>query len=92
MKRRPGKTVTRSISVDVETDRILREEARAHYNGNVSTLIAALTRDARQRAAAGDLLRRFEIPPLTDAEAEALLLKSTTAPKKPRKRPKNRAA
>ncbi len=92
MKRRPGNTVTRSISIDAETDRVLREEAAAHYNGNVSTLIVALARDARQRAAAGELLRRFDIPSLTDEEAEALLVKSTSPSKKPRKQRKGRAA
>jgi hypothetical protein len=92
MKGRPGKTVTRSISIDVETDRILREQAKAHYRGNVSTLISAMTRDAGQRAAAGELLRRFDVPPMTDDEAEALLLKSTMPPKKPRKARARRAA
>lgn len=90
MKARPGKTVTRSISIDAETDRILREEAKAHYNGNVSTLISALTRDAGQRAAAGELLRRFDVPPMRDDEAAALL-KSATLPKKLR-RPRKRTA
>jgi hypothetical protein len=93
MKSRPGKTVTRSISVDAETDRILREEAKAHYNGNVSTLISALTRDAGQRAAAGELLRRFAVTPMTDDEAAALLLEATTTlPKKRRKARKRGAA
>jgi hypothetical protein len=91
MKARPGKTVTRSISIDVETDRILREQAKAHYRGNVSTLISAMTRDVGQRAAAGALLRRFDVPAMTDAEAEALLRESTLLPKKPR-RPRARKA
>jgi hypothetical protein len=90
--RRPGKTVTRSISIDLETDRVLREQADAHHGGNVSTLIVALAKDARQRAAAGDLLRRFDIPPLTDEEAEELLRESTAPIKKRRKLGKRRAA
>ena len=90
--RRPGNTVTRSISIDLETDRILREQATAHHEGNVSTLIVALTRDAGQRAAAGDLLRRFHIPALTDEEAEAVLLESTAPVKTPRRHRKGKAA
>ncbi len=91
-RRRPGTTITRSISIDAETDRALREQAEAHHGGNVSTLIVALARDARQRAAAGALLLRFDIPPLSDAEAEALLRESTAPLEKPRKPRKRRAA
>ncbi len=90
--KRPGKTVTRSISIDLDTDRVLREQADAHHGGNVSTLIVALAKDARQRAAAGDLLRRFDTPPLTDEEAEALLRESASPNKKARKPTKRRAA
>ena len=43
MKRpRYGKTRTLSISVDATTDKILREEADAHFGGNVSKLVAAI--------------------------------------------------
>jgi hypothetical protein len=48
---RPGKTRTLSISVDAATDKILKEEARAHFDGNISKLIAAIAREARRKAA-----------------------------------------
>ena len=47
MKRRPGKTATFSICVDSETQRILKEEAKRSYAGNVSALVTAIAlRDA----------------------------------------------
>jgi hypothetical protein len=85
MKRRSGRTVTRTISLDVETDRILREEAALHYGGNVSNVIVALAKDARQRAAAGELLARFDGPAMSDEEAEALILKSLKPPRRTRR-------
>jgi hypothetical protein len=33
MRRRPGKTATFSISVDAETQRILKQEAKRSYAG-----------------------------------------------------------
>lgn len=33
------------------TDRILKEEAAAHFGGNVSKLVAAIAREARRKAA-----------------------------------------
>jgi hypothetical protein len=48
---RRGKTHTLSISVDETTDRILKEEAAAHFGGNVSKLVAAIAREARRKAA-----------------------------------------
>lgn len=48
---RRGKTRTLSISVDETTDRILKEEAEAHFGGNVSQLVAAIAREARRKAA-----------------------------------------
>ena len=48
---RPGKTRTLSISVDDATDRILKEEAKAHFGGNVSKRVAAIAQEARRTAA-----------------------------------------
>src|SRR5689334_9796023 len=48
---RRGKTRTLSISVDAVTDKILKEEARAHFDGNVSRLVAAIALEARRKAA-----------------------------------------
>ena len=41
MKKRSGNTATFSISVDLETQRILKKEAARSYHGNVSALVAS---------------------------------------------------
>lgn len=48
---RHGKTRTLSISVDAATDKILKEEAAAHFGGNVSKLVSAIAHEARRKAA-----------------------------------------
>lgn len=48
---RYGKTRTLSISVDATTDMILKEEARAHFGGNVSKLVSAIALEARRAGA-----------------------------------------
>jgi post-segregation antitoxin (ccd killing protein) len=68
MKRRPGKTVTFSISVDRETERILKQEAARSYGGNVSALVAAIAREAKRQAALDWLLQGVEITPPERAE------------------------
>ena len=77
-------TITRSISIDRETDRFLRESAAAHFDGNVSTLIIALAKDAESRAAAGAFLDRCNYTRMTDEEAESFIVKHTQ--KKSRRR------
>lgn len=56
MKKRPGKTATFSISVDVETQHILKQEATRSYGGNVSALVAAIAKEAKRQAALDWLL------------------------------------
>jgi post-segregation antitoxin (ccd killing protein) len=85
---RPGKTVTISISVDEETQRVLKAEARRSYGGNVSALVAAIAREARRQSALDWLLQRAAAPAMTAAERNALLaeIDGRPAPKR-RRRP-----
>jgi post-segregation antitoxin (ccd killing protein) len=73
MKRRAGKTATFSISVDSETKRILKQEARRSYDGNVSALVSAIAKEANRQSALDWLLQRSGNTPMTDAERDALL-------------------
>ena len=70
---RSGKTVTFSISVDEETQRILKVEAKRSYGGNVSALVTAIAREAKRQSALAWLLQRSGQPAITDAERDALL-------------------
>ncbi|HWL86241.1 MAG TPA: hypothetical protein VNO21_10585 [Polyangiaceae bacterium] len=63
MKKRPGKTATFSISVDMETKRILKEEAARSYGGNVSALVAAIAKEAKRQAALDWLLQGADVTP-----------------------------
>jgi len=73
MSPRPGKTATFSISVDAETRRILKREAKRSYAGNVSALVSAIAREAKRQAALDWLLQRSDTPAMTDAQRAALL-------------------
>jgi len=73
MTRRPGKTATLSISVDAETQRILKQEAKRSYAGNVSALVSAIAKEAKRQSALDWLLQRSGTPPMTNAERDALL-------------------
>jgi post-segregation antitoxin (ccd killing protein) len=73
MKRRPGTTATFSISVDAETQRILKSEARRSYGGNVSALVTAIAKEAKRQAALDWLLQGSGAPPMTEGERDALL-------------------
>lgn len=88
MKPRAGKTATFSISVDEETQRILRTEAKRSYAGNVSALVAAIAKEAKRQAALDWLLQKAGAATLTDAERDALLaeIDGKPAPKKRRGR------
>lgn len=88
MKRRPGKTATISISVDQETQRVLKAEAKRSYGGNVSALVAAIAKEAKRQSALDWLLQRSGTPPMTDAERDALLaeIDGEPSPKKRRRR------
>jgi hypothetical protein len=68
--RRRGKTHTLSISVDPTTERILKEEAQAHFGGNVSKLVAAIAREARRRAAVHRIAEWSGYARLTERERE----------------------
>jgi post-segregation antitoxin (ccd killing protein) len=63
MPKRAGKTVTFSISVDRQTERILKEEAARSYGGNVSALVAAIANEAKRQAALDWLLQGVQITP-----------------------------
>jgi len=87
MKRRPGNTTTVSISVDKETERLLKAEAKRRYGGNVSALVAAIAREAKRQSALDWLLQRSGREPLTDAQLDVLLAEIDGAtPKKRRRR------
>ena len=58
MATRPGKTATFSISVDQATQRILKEEAKRNYGGNVSALVSAIAKEAKRQSALDWLLQR----------------------------------
>jgi post-segregation antitoxin (ccd killing protein) len=82
MKRRAGKTATFSISVDVETQRILKEEAIRSYGGNVSALVAAIAKEAKRQAALDWLLQGAEV----SDEARAAFLAEVDGKRTPKKR------
>ena len=82
VKRRPGKTATFSISVDSETQRILKEEAKRSYEGNVSALVGAIAKEAKRQSALDWLLQRSGATPMKDAERDALLAEIDGRPAK----------
>jgi post-segregation antitoxin (ccd killing protein) len=88
MTRRPGKTATFSISVDAETQRILKQEAKRSYAGNVSALVSAIAKEAKRQSAPDWLLQRSGSAPMTDAELDTLLAEIDGRPAK-KKRSRN---
>jgi hypothetical protein len=88
MKARTGNTATLSISVDAETQRILKAEAKRNYGGNVSALVAAVAKEAKRQGALDWLLQRSGTPPMTEIERTELLaeIDGKPAPKKRRRR------
>ena len=73
MATRPGKTATFSISVDQATQRILKEEAKRNYGGNVSALVSAIAKEAKRQSALDWLLQRSGVSRMTGAERDVLL-------------------
>ena len=90
MTRRPGRTATLSISVDGETRRILKHEARRSYGGNVSAVVAAIAREVKRQSALEWLLQRPRTGHVTEAQREVLLAEIDGAPA--RKKRRGRAA
>jgi len=86
MKGRPGKTATFSVSVDEETQRILKTEARRNYGGNVSALVSAIAKEAKRQSALDWLLQRSGAATMTDAERDALLAEIDGKPMPKRRR------
>jgi post-segregation antitoxin (ccd killing protein) len=86
MKRRPGKTATFSISVDEETQRILKAEAKRSYDGNVSALVGAIAKEAKRQSALDWLLQRSGAVRMTDAQRDALLAEIDGKPTAKRRR------
>jgi hypothetical protein len=82
-KTRAGKTITRSISIDAETDRLLRERADESFGGNLSSVIVAMAKDEAKRAGARAFLDRQPYARMTNDEAKEFL--ATHSPKKRRK-------
>ena len=82
MKKRSGKTATFSISVDVETQRILKAEAARSYGGNVSALVSAIAKEARLQAALDWLLEGANVT----AARRAQFLDELDGKPKPRRR------
>lgn len=73
MKRRAGKTTTFSISVDSETQRLLKSEAKRIYGGNVSALVSAIAKEAKRQASLEWLIQGSGKSPMTEAEKKKLL-------------------
>jgi post-segregation antitoxin (ccd killing protein) len=90
MARRPGKTSTVSISVDAETEDILRSEAERSYGGNVSALVAAIAKEAKRQGALDWLLANAGARPMSAADRRALLAELDG--KRPRKKRAKKAA
>ncbi len=75
-QRRPGATVTFSVSVDPETKRALRALADEQFGGSVSAVVTDMAEQARRRLAAVAYLARASVPrarPTELAEIEAEL-------------------
>ncbi|HKY41214.1 MAG TPA: hypothetical protein VJN18_35010 [Polyangiaceae bacterium] len=70
-RKRKGRTVTFSVSVDPRTKKLLRDVANRAYRGNVSELIAQIAEQAARQEAAARLLAMHGRPSLSDAECEA---------------------
>jgi hypothetical protein len=70
-RKRKGKTVTFSVSVDPRTKKLLRDVADRAYRGNVSELIAQIAEQAARQEAALSLLVLHGRPSMSDAECEA---------------------
>jgi post-segregation antitoxin (ccd killing protein) len=88
MKRRAGNTATFSISVDAETQRILKEEAKRSYGGNVSALVTAIAKEAKRQSALDWLLQRSGGVAMTAAERDTLLAEIDGLPSKKKRSPK----
>jgi post-segregation antitoxin (ccd killing protein) len=86
MASRAGKTVTFSISVDEETQSILKSEAQRSYGGNVSALVSAIAKEAKRQAALEWLLQRAAQPPMTEGQRDSLLAEIDGAPRAKRRR------
>lgn len=69
---RPAKPRTLSISVDPVIDKILKEEAQAHFGGNVSKLVAAMALEARRKAAIARIAEWSGYAALSDEERDAI--------------------
>lgn len=70
--RRPGATVTFSVSLAKESKRALRALADRDFGGNLSALVTDFAGEARRRLAAGEYLRDHGIAPLRATEIERL--------------------
>jgi hypothetical protein len=93
-RKRRGRTVTFSVSVDAHTKRLLRDVADRAYRGNVSELITQIAEQAARQEAAAKLLAMHGRPLLTDAECEAFerTLAAELATQPPAKKKRRRAA
>jgi hypothetical protein len=70
-RKRKGKTVTFSVSVDPRTKKLLRDVAERAYRGNVSELIAQIAEQAARQEAAARLLALHGRPSMSDEQCEA---------------------
>jgi hypothetical protein len=70
-RKRKGKTVTFSVSVDPRTKKLLRDVAERAYRGNVSELIAQIAEQAARQEAAARLLALHGRPSLSDEQCAA---------------------
>jgi hypothetical protein len=68
--RRKGSRVTFSVSVDRETQKLLRDIADEAYGGNVSELITQIAQRASRQQAAMELLRLHGMKPMSPSETE----------------------
>lgn len=81
-KSRAGRTQTFSVSVDAQTKKILKTEAKRRHGGNMSALITALASELRRREAIDWLLEGVPTPPRD--ELDALLAEIDREPRRAR--------
>lgn len=62
-----------SISVDATTEDVLRTFAKRHFDGNVSSLVAAMAKELRRKEALAWLLASSGVPRLDAEQTQALL-------------------
>lgn len=71
-RKRPGRTVKLSVSLDADDVAALRQRAREAYDGNLSAAVSEATKWLRQQAARRRLIDELGGPGLTDEGRAAI--------------------